>query len=133
MTKNKKILIPAISVLLIVIITLVIGLTTSKNIEIGFAENNTSNCFKASFMYFDGLKSKTISFHKDKDVEVTCNVNCKEGDIQIVMTDLTGKKIIDSKKDTETYSFTAENSSNYTVKIIAKKAKGSYNFSWSEK
>ena len=134
MSKRKKstILIIIATVLILSFIAIFIDLISNRDIEVGFIDKSGSNSFNASFMYFDGSKTKILHLQKNQEVTFDYNMSNKKGDLNFSIIDPNGKAIFKSTDKIGKYNFTAGDSANYTIKVTGKKAKGSYNFSWNK-
>lgn len=130
--KKNIVIIAAIAVAVIIFI-FIIPFLTDKSTRRGFLENNTQNGFNASFMYFNGVETRSLHFPKDKEIQITCSVNCEDGNLQILLISPDGKTLFKNEGGTKEYSFMPESSSKYTLKFVASQAKGNYNVTWAEK
>ncbi|CDZ24857.1 hypothetical protein CCDG5_1758 [[Clostridium] cellulosi] len=130
--KKRIILIAAVAAAILIFIFLIPFLADGTT-QRGFIENNTKNKCQASFMYFDGVKTKSLRFPKDKEIHITCSVNCESGNLQVLLISPDGKTLFENENGTKEYSFIPESSSKYTVKFVASQAKGNYDFTWAEK
>lgn len=132
---KKKLLFLVCGVLGVAIIALCIifGVKGSAKIQIGFLENNIGDGLSASFKYFNGTRDKKVKFEEGKTVVIKYSLTEKSGSLSVTVSDAEGN-VIDSKEGTSEgeITFDVEKTQKYIIRIQAEKAKGKYNFSWSE-
>lgn len=103
---------------------------TNHELKIGYFGNNIGNKLEASFQYYNGTDSKTIKFEAGDNVTVTYSLNAKKGDLQLEIKDKAGNEIISQGAGSGDVTFDVKETQDYTISIVALKAKGSYEVTW---
>lgn len=103
-----------------------------SGIKIGCVEKSYGNTLNASFYYFDGTNNKKVKFDKGDKVTIVYSIELEKGALQVNLKDQAGKEIFSKSEGSGEATFTVNETQNYSINIIASKAKGKYNLTWSK-
>lgn len=134
MNKKKAVTVTCIMLgVAVVVLVVILGTKDSKNLKIGFSENNMGPEMSAAFHYFDGESERSAKFKKGKTAVITYSLTQESGKLSVEVTDAKGN-IIDTKSGTDEgeISFKVEKTQKYSICVKAEKAKGKYKLSWTE-
>ena len=121
----KKVLLP----FLLVIILLFTGCSTS--FQIGAIESNSSNEFHASYYDLSGSKVKKVTVKEGKPLDISMDIVTKKGTLDVLIyKDKNDNQYEGHALATTTSTVTLSDPGTYTIKVIAKKHRGSYTFKW---
>lgn len=121
----KKIVISLLTLLIIVMSG------CSSTVQIGSVENNSKHEFSASYYQLNGTKIKQVKVDEGEPLNVSMNITTKKGSIDVFIY-----------KDSDNYEYKGNNMSDhssevtlsapgtYTIKVVAKDHRGSYQFIW---
>ncbi len=130
MRSNKKVLILVVLVGMIVIgFVISVFLGGFSEMKIGYVEDGYGNTMSASFKYYNGEKTKKISFDKKDEVTVKYNIELEEGSLNIDIEDQDGNKVFSKNEGNGEVKFKVDEESSYKISFKADKAKGSYSVS----
>lgn len=131
---NKKAIIGISAVLGFLLLSglVVFSFIRDNGMKIGFAENNYGHTMSASFYYYDGTNKKKVTLNKGDEVTLAYNMDAKKGALEMIVKDQGGNEVLKKSDGTGEASFTANETQEYSIEIVAIKAKGKYKLTWSK-
>ena len=132
MNKKKIIIFSVILGILLLSGTIICSCLMESGTKVGYVGNSYGNTLNASFYYFDGIESKKVKFDKGDKVTIVYSIELEKGALQVNLKDQAGKEIFSKSEGSGEATFTVNETQNYSINIIASKAKGKYNLTWSK-
>ena len=113
---------------------ILIGLTgCSKNSEItlGSFERNTSTKMTMSHQWFSGSKEREITVEAGETLEVLVDIKTESGTLDAYIINEDGEYNYEGHDvQTDSFTVTLSEEGTYTIRVEAKKHKGSFSFTW---
>lgn len=119
-------------VLLALLFFILLG-STGCSIVIDHVGNESLNKIWSKYAYFTGTKERSIKVKEGKPIEVSAKITSKSGTLNIkIYKDTDKDNCIYEGKDVKTSKFKVSltEPGRYILKIVAKKHKGEFTFSW---
>jgi len=131
MNKKNKIIAIVIGIMLIVGCILLVFFTRGSKFKIGYVGNNYGNTLNASFKYFSGTESKKVKYNAGDNVKITYTIELEKGELQLKVKDQEGNEVKSESGGSGEVTFTVSETQEYTINVVATKAKGKFNIIWS--
>lgn len=121
----KKVLLPC----LIILVLLFTG--CSGSLQIGAIETNSKHEMHASYYELDGTKTRSVTVKEGEPLDVSMVIVTKKGSIDVLIYKDKNENQYEGHALASTSSkITLKDPGTYTIKVIAKKHRGSYTFKW---
>ena len=121
-----------IVLVLILILSLAFtGCSKNMNYEILAFGNSTSSEMSSSYKLFNGTKDTKLTVGEGESVEVKVDIVTKSGTLDAFIYKDESKYDYEGHDiSTSSFTVTLSEPGDYTIKVKAKKHKGSYSFTW---
>lgn len=104
--------------------------TTHSGVQIGWIEHSGSNYIGAKYTKFSGNLAKKVKFKEGDGVTFHYESEVEAGKLSINLLDSEGETIIEFEPDKKDEVMEITKTGKYTVKVIGKDTKGSFNINW---
>ncbi len=94
-------------------------------------EKNTKSSMEMSYSTFDGYKYKTVNLQEGDELDLSVEINTKEGNLEISIVDESDHEVfkIDNHEEETNKIIQVEETGKYKIKVEGEH-KGSYKINW---
>lgn len=119
-----------ISILLLFAVLLFFG-GCFRSVSIGYSESSHSGKMSGSYFLLNGTKEKSLTVDEGKTVDISVDIVTRKGTLDVyIYKDEEDYAYEGHAVKTGKFTVTLNEPGKYTIKIVAKKHKGSYKFNW---